>query len=317
VTIENDTGKLEALKNKYGYNRVTALFCLLIVGASSLSIQLLFFKGWGNSALLYMLVPFLISLFIAFFLSDRTAKTIGEKMLRHNGYALIVFFSTSILLREGFVCVVFFMPIYLLIVNLIMFVYLSIEKNKKSKLHSVGLSALFILMSFEGTTNFLSFDRELSVQVSQKTALSVDQIKTNLAMPFELEKDRHWMLMMFPMPYHIEAGSLNAGDIHTMKTRYHRWFFTNTHEGEAQLLIEKVNDNAIRTKILKDTTYFSNYIKLHGTEIQFDPVADGTEVTLTIHFQRKLDPAWYFQPLQKFAFSRMGEFLIEEIMIRE
>ncbi|MBL4673326.1 MAG: hypothetical protein JKX81_13800 [Arenicella sp.] len=178
---------------------------------------------------------------------------------------------------------------------------------KRNRLYSVAVPLFAILLSFR---RYIKFP-ELGTRF-------VNAIKANLAAPFDLDQSRHWMLSIFPMPYHIEAGSLNTGDIHTIKTRYQRWFVTNTHEGEAQLLIQHVGPNTVRTTLLSDTTYFAAYLKLHGTQIEFQSLEHGgTENMLQIDFERKLDPVFYFQPVQKFGVSKMAEFLIEEIMIRE
>ena len=42
----------------------------------------------------------------------------------------------------------------------------------------------------------------------------------------------------------------------SIATRYQCWFFTNTHEGDAELLIQHVGVNSLRTKLLNDTIYF-------------------------------------------------------------
>lgn len=309
-----------ALKNRFGHRRVTTLAYLLIIGVSSLCIETLFKGGLGHSALLYMLVPYSISLIIASMRSYEVADTNLKKYLRHIVTAILIFLATSIVLREGFVCVVFFFPIYFLMVSLTYGLReIRLRRSaKKNRLYSVAVPMFMVLMSFEGVTNDLSFERHSSVSISKKTSLSVDEIKNNLAMPFDLDKNRHWMLSIFPMPYHIEAGSLNTGDIHTIKTRYKRWFVTNTHEGIAQLLIKDVGTHTVRTELLSNTTYFASYLKLNGTLIEFEPLeSGGTEITLHIDFERKLDPAWYFQPMQQFGVSRMAEFLIDEIMIRD
>ena len=308
--------KWSKLKDRFGHRRMVAIAYLLIVGVTSLSIHALFIGGLGHSALLYMLVPYGVSLLLALMRSDAIVDTKGKQYFRHMATALLVFLATSIVLREGFVCVIFFFPIYFIIVSLVYAI--STGSGDKTKLRSVALPLVIVIMSFEGTSGFLSFERSSSVQVSRVTSLSIDEIKENLAKPFDLDKRRHWMLSIFPMPYHIEAGSLNAGDIHKIKTRYHRWFVTNTHEGEAELLIHHVDADSIRTRMLSDTTYFSSYLKLYGTQITFQSLETGeTEITLQIDFERKLDPAWYFQPVQKFGVSKMANFLINEIMIRD
>lgn len=61
----------------------------------------------------------------------------------------------------------------------------------------------------------------------------------------------------------------------------------------------------------------SHYLRLIGTRIDFVPLdADTTEVTLTVRFERKLDPAWYFGPLERYGVREMAAFLIDEMIVR-
>ena len=109
--------------------------------------------------------------------------------------------------------------------------------------------------------------------------------------------------------------SLKPGDIHKVDYRYNKWFFTNTHEGTLTLLIDEVSKTHIETRILEDTSYLSNYMNLKGTKISLEQKNEGiTEVTLSVYYDRHLDPAWYFQPLQEYGVSLMAELLIEELM---
>jgi len=287
--------------DRYGKKKVYFLTYLTIIGLLALWFKYLTHKGIYNSAMLYVLVPYVVSVLITLFRTAKAPKGLFSEFFSHVLTAITILFSTSILVGEGFICILFFAPIYLIIVSLT-YVLLALLGNKDKK-YSFALPVLFIALSMEGTTGSLSLSRENSIEVTQSTNLTV--------------KERNWLIAIFPMPYHIEAGSLQAGDVHTVYTRYHRWFITNTHEGKAELLIEEVSENKIKTRVLSDDTYFSTYLNGSGTEIELLPnELGGTDITLRIHYRRNLDPAWYFHPLQKYGVTRMGEFLIQEIMVR-
>jgi hypothetical protein len=120
------------------------------------------------------------------------------------------------------------------------------------------------------------------------------------------------------MPYQVDAGSLNAGDVHVIHYRYKKWLFTNIHEGEARLQITEVGDRHIKTRFLSDTSYLNNYAQLLGTVINLEPINSGqTKVTLQINFKRKLDPAWYFEPLEKYAVSKTADYLISNMIAQQ
>jgi hypothetical protein len=307
------------LTERYGRKRVILLTYLLGVGVIAAIMHFLMFNNLYHSSLLYVFIPYCISVVITFFRSYDKPKSHLQRFFSHVLTALSIFLSTSLLVGEGFVCIAFFAPIYLIVITASYLIssVTDTHHNGGNNKYSLAVPAIVLVLSLEGTTAQLSFPRDSFVEINRSTTLSIQQIKANLAKPFDLNKKRHWMISIFPMPYHIEAGSLNAGDVHTVYTRYHRWFVTNTHEGQAELLIESVSANKVKTKVLSDTTYFSTYLQGSGTEISLLPNAQGgTDIKLRIDYQRKLDPAWYFHPLQKFGISKMGELIIDELMIR-
>jgi len=303
---------------KWGSKRINAMAWLLAIGLSAFVIHLLFLWNLHQSALLYMLVPYSISCGLVWFRSYNTPKDVHQRFGKHIVSALILMFATSIVLREGFVCVVMFMPIYLFFVIIGYCFAVFGTRSKQTRKYSTVVPLIVVLVSLEGTSDVLTLPTDTYIEVSAVSSLSVTQIKLNLAKPFNLQKKRHWLISIFPMPYHIDAGSLSAGDVHKIYTRYHRWFIGNTHEGQADLLIKNVSNTRITTEILNDSTYFSNYLKVKGTEINLTSLVGGnTKIRLRIDFERQLSPAWYYQPLQKYAVRKMADLLIKEVMIRE
>lgn len=305
----------DTLKRKHAFH------IILLTGIAVLVIHVLLNNRYGTTAVLYVAVPFCIALWLAWQRERWGREKPGYTFTRFALDSLMVMLATSVLLFEGFICVLFFMPIYFLMVAIAYGIYQAARKNRdnaKGRIYSIALPLLVLLTSVEGTSEKLSFERANSVTVSRVARLSVAEIHTNLLAPIELQKDRPWFLDIFPMPYEVEAESLQAGDVHDIHYRYHRWFFMNTHEGRARLQIEAADERYVRTRFIEDTSYISNYMRLQGTEIQLDPLGpDETRITLTIHFERTLDPAWYFQPLQRYGIEKTGEFLLAEVIARD
>jgi hypothetical protein len=312
--------KWEQLHDRFGTSRVNAVAWILLVGVASIAVRLLVEYSFDTSALLYVGIPYIISLLIALYRPVRTNEQWWHQYRDHSLTALSVFLASSIVLFEGFVCVVFFLPIYFLVVS-IGFVIRWFDVSRKRRngsTYAFVLPVIVLASSLEGTSETVTVPRDSHVVVTKTANLTVEQVMDNIAQPFNLQTDRHWMLALFPMPYEIEAGSLNPGDIHYVRTRYHRWFVTNTHEGELSLQIVDVQANKIRTKFLHDTTFFSSYLTPVGTEITLNELnPTQTEISLRIDYQRKLDPAWYFHPLQQYGVAQMADFLIDEVMVRE
>ena len=293
-----------------------------MIALASLAVRVLVHYNFHESALLYVGIPFVIALVLIL------VRPVGEVSWKKRYLirlidAFIIMLGSSVVLFEGFLCVVMFIPIYLIIM-LLMFFFEWMQQRSKSKrmtrstLSVHVLPVLILLSSFEGVIPEVSFDRNQSVSVTRIVNTSVARIKQNLQQPMDLQTNRPWFLHLFPMPYAIDAGSLNVGDIHEISFRYYRWFVTNVHEGKMLLEISKVEDNRIKTTFLKDSSYISNYLHLKSTEILLDELGPNqTRVTLSINYERTLDPYWYFSPVSRYGISKTADFLITEVLTHE
>ena len=301
-------------KSRYGFG------VLLLIAFSSLLIRLLMEYRFDRSALLYVGVPFMISLLLAYCTPQQEAISWKVKYWRGMRTSLIVMLGSSVVLFEGFLCVAMFLPIYLFIV-MIGFACEAMNRRARKKHSStlpIHLLPLLIFASaMEGVVPELSQDRFNRVSQTRVVDLSVADIQDNLRKPIDLGADMPWFLALFPMPYQVEAETLAVGDIHRIDYRYQRWFFANTHEGSVKLRIAEASEQRVRTQIISDSSYISNYLTLHGTEIEFVALPQGkTQVTLHIDYDRNLDPAWYFGPLQKLGVDQAANYLLDQVIVR-
>ena len=286
------------------------VFCIIVL--VSIAMHLILRSDIHGSAILYVGIPTVVAGLLLLTDKKNPEQTWKGQLLKVAKYSLIIMLASSAILFEGFLCVVMFMPIYFGVIFIIFLIMLAYKHNQsKSRMHLHILPLLVIVASLEGIHPDLSFERYNEVTSTKVVNLSINQIKQNLIKPVELDQNRHWFLAMFPMPYEFDANSLTEGEVHTIKYRYHRWFVTNTHEGFTKMKVAEVSDQKIRMQIIEDTSYTSNYINAHGTEINLKPIdGDNTEITLTVKYERLLDPAWYFDPLQRYATGLLGEYLI-------
>ncbi|MEO0346843.1 MAG: hypothetical protein AAF229_11355 [Pseudomonadota bacterium] len=305
------------LHTRYG-DRLLWFIVLLVAGVASIVIRLLIAYDFHTTSLLYVAVPYGVSFALAM-IQTPEEKTWWMAFLDHALKAMIVFLASSIVLFEGFICVLFFMPIYFLGFTVAFIGTWIVRTARSARARGLAFMVPVVVLatSVEGTTEPLSFSRDERITVSRTVAMSPDAVLANLAQPIKLGEPEALILSVFPMPYRVDSGSLNPGDVHTVHTRYHRWFVTNTHEGEMRLRIREVGPDYVVTEFLEDTSYFSNYLEMHGTRIDLTPLDDGrTTITLQLEYTRLLDPAWYFGPIQRHAVSRMGSMLIDDIMVR-
>lgn len=294
---------------------------LLIIGFFFLVTRLILDSSFAHSSLLYCLVPYCVAIVIYIFMPQPQGRYRWQRFGRHMFSAIIVMLATSALLFEGFLCVLMFMPIYIFFA-IIGFAFAPKEfpiMNKPDVFRISFVPLTIAILSLEGITTSLSMEREHSITRTQLVNLTPAQIHDNLKRPIHLDAERSAFLSLFPLPTHVEAGSLTAGDIHKAHFKYKRWGLDgiNVKTGETWLKMAFVEPLHIRTEVVKDTSYFSHYLTIHGTDIQLKPIdSDTTEISLTINYRRELDPAWYFGPMQKAAIKESGDYLIEHIIAR-
>lgn len=296
-------------------------YLLFTVGVFSFLIRLILDSNFANSALLYVAIPFLVSFAIFQFTEKPKSGRLWMRYLAHLRDATIIMLATSVVLFEGFICVLMFMPIYYLIVTIGFGAEALFSKNEQGKRNTLKASVLpmvIALLAIEGLSPSTSFERQNQVTRTVVVNASIDQLKANMAAEIDFTARRHWFLSVFPLPVDVQAGTLNPGDIHKLDFIYKRWFFTNIDRGEFHLRIDEVSEDRVKTSVTRNTSYLAKYLNIQGTEVQFTPISeDQTEIALTIHYERLLDPAWYFGPMQKIAVSQSADYLIDEVIVRE
>ena len=94
------------------------ILLLVIIGVVSLLIRLLMEYNFDRSALLYVGIPFLIAITLLFIERPEPPHNWKRRYVNIIILSLVIMLGSSIILFEGFVCVLMFMPIYFFIILL-------------------------------------------------------------------------------------------------------------------------------------------------------------------------------------------------------
>lgn len=292
---------------------------LLVIGAATLITRLGLDSRFAQTSLFYCLIPYTIGVILYIFVPQPQGWSKTKRFARHILAALIVMLASSAILFEGFLCVLMAAPIYLFFASLT-FAFGREHPNYDSKnvsdVFRVSIVPVIIaIISIEGLTDNTSFPREEIITRTQVLNLTPEEIHANLARPVHLDAKRSKFLSLFPLPEKVEAERFAQGETHKAFFTYRRWGFTNVHRGETWLNMKTVEPLKIVTEVTKDTSYFSHYLTIHGTQIDMNPQADGTTaVSLTIRYRRELDPAWYFGPMQRRAMRESADYLLSQVI---
>jgi len=109
------------------------VYVIFLIGLFTYSARLILDSGFANSALIYVAIPFLISLAIFQLTRPPQDGRLIAAYLGHLRIATIIMLATSAILFEGFICVLFFMPIYFLIITLDFFIRLWAQQRKAKR----------------------------------------------------------------------------------------------------------------------------------------------------------------------------------------
>jgi len=307
------------MNNQYFLNKPRFLLILVMIAIASIAVRALIHYDFDKTALLYVGIPFSIAMVLVLVRSPQENVSWKRQYLNRLIDAFIIMLGSSVVLFEGFLCVAMFIPIYLSVILLVfLYDYLTRRARRRTSTLSVQILPLLIFVSAtEGVIPDMNFSRNEQVSISRDIPLSLSEIRHNLIQDIDLHKSRPWLLHLFPMPYAINAGSLNPGDVHEVTFRYYRWFFTNVHQGHLLIELSEVRTDYIRTTFIEDSSYLSHYLRLQGSEILMQPLGDKTRVTLRISYRRSLDPYWYFSPVTRYGVTQMAELLMKEVIARE
>lgn len=300
--------------------RLGGYYIFFIIGAATLTARAVLDSSFRNSTLLYILIPFAISIALHLAIPVNESDSLGQRFVRHMRAATIIMLGSSALLFEGFICVLFFMPIYYVMVMLgfLFSAWAGGNDDEGGQAGAYSIPVVVALLAVEGLTGPTTVPRYNEATYTQILPGTPASLQANMAKPIAFEAKRHWFLRVFPMPTRVQAGTLRAGDVHRLHFVYKRWFFTNVQRGDMAIRIAEVSPTRIRTEIVQNDSYLSHYMKIDGTEVRFRDLGGGrTRVSLTVKYHRLLDPAWYFGPMERLAARQSARYLIDTIIARK
>ncbi len=86
--------------------------------------------------------------------------------------------------------------------------------------------------------------------------------------------------------------------------------------GDSTFEIADRSANTIRFRAVSDHSEIADWLEWQEAEVQWTGLEGGhTLVKLTLQYQRQLDPAWYFGPLERYGVNLAAGYLIDAMAI--
>ena len=252
-------------------------------------------EGLSESGLYFIAIPGSMAIMVSLLPSKAADTTFG--IVRGTTIAIL---ASAIVIREGFICVLMALP---LIVPTVSILAWSGRSRRKGQVSAVLVPLLLLAFATEGVL----YDLPDQIQASETRTIdtTTDELLASLAEPAELPRLEPALFQLpFPRPTAFVGQGADIGDVRIVEF------------GEMGQLTLQITDKAatsISWSIIEDTTPMSGWMDFHQTTARWNETPAGLDVTVQIDFSRRLSPAVYFDPLQRWGVGEMAEVLMDMI----
>lgn len=291
---------------------VAALICSTAI--ASIAYRIIMFHGLGQTAGLFIGIPTLLALVVVFMVSPQSATGVACK-------AVTVGLLVSLLwLGEGIVCVAMSAPLFYAIA---VGIALPIDRARRRRSRQTTTMSSFMLllaigpMSLEGVTPLTTIDRDETVAVTRDVDASAADIERAIfAAPRFERRLPPYLRIGFPRPVatRIDQGPDGTRWIISMRGGEMRLNGLEARTGDLVLDLEEIRPGRIRWRAVSDTSHMTHFLRWREIDVTWLPVdAVTTRVTWTVRYERGLDPAWYFGPMERYAVRLAADYLIDSV----
>ncbi|MDD9940219.1 MAG: hypothetical protein OXU20_04055 [Myxococcales bacterium] len=283
----------------------TLIGLFLICAATSVLYRVIVANGLEQTAVLFIGLPMFLGIALA---STRPARTSVGIALKTVTFALL---ACGTLVGEGAICLLMAAPLFYGMIGIMsLFGYFRRRDGARGRLHAVTWAPL-LLMVFEGTTPALSFQRSETVIVERVTTSAPEVTRAQLArLPVFPASDLPAFLRLgFPRPVRAAGFGLYVGDELVVT------FAGGEGEpGDLTLRVVESSASRVRFAAIRDTSHIAHWLAWRDTTIELKPTNVGTLVRWTLRYERRLDPAWYFAPFERYAVGLAGQYLHDALV---
>ena len=157
---------------------------------------------------------------------------------------------------------------------------------------------MVVPLSLEGVVPSLAFDREERVTVTRTVEATPDEVRFALASTPRFDRELPpFFRLGFPTPTHTSGEGLGIGDERRVMFAHGRH-----HTGALVMRVTRADSASVAFTVASDSSYITHWLSWEEADVRWAPVGAGrTRVTWTLRYRRRLDPAWYFAPLERYG----------------
>lgn len=291
-----------------GRNRARAWVMALVTAFAAAGIGynlLVRHQPLGRTGLMFIGLPAVLAILLA---SVAPAKTVTGRIVMGITLALLVL---APLLGEGYLCILIASPLFYAVGIAVGLPTDAMRKwRRDGRPTTLKCVAVVLLpMCLEGVFPATTFDRRQTVDVTQVVDAPADAVEAALARSPRVETTLPAYLRIgFPRPLAAHGDGLAVGDLRTIH-------FAGAEGDPPGDLVSRVavsEPGYVRVDTVSDSSKLTQWVRWDSSEVTWTAIDAGhTAVTWKIHFERQLDPAWYFVPWERAAVHEAVKYMIE------
>lgn len=283
--------------------RWTLASIIIALAAGSIVYRLLVNNHLEQTSALFIGLPAILAILVAHTSKARSATGMIIKAMT------LALLMSGILLGEGFICIVMAAPIFYLIAFIVGSIIDSAKRRGEENRRTLGLMMLpLLLLSMEGVHEKLSFPRTETVVAESIVEADAAAVEQTLSQSPRFDKPLPAYLRLgFPRPVETSGSRLDPGDVRRVR-------FAGGEGKPGDLVLEVARHEAglVRFRVVSDKSHISHWLDWREAEVRWTKIDEKhTMVRWSLRYDRRLDPAWYFAPWERYAARAAAGYLID------
>ncbi|MFI5118359.1 MAG: hypothetical protein ACHP8B_16855 [Terriglobales bacterium] len=282
--------------------KFTLLAIVLSFVVVSVAGRMIYVRRLETTSLMFIGIPALLAILLV--VAVRPKSAMGTAM---TGITFVLLLS-AIVFGEGVICILMAAPIFYIVGAVI--AGIMDDSRRTQRTTRMMLLAPLLLMSFEGTSGRTSLPREESVTARRVVAARPGEIADSVAAPLRFRKDLPFYLRMgFPRPVSASGAGLAVGS-----RRVIGFAGGEGKPGSLTMEVAGVAPQSVTFRALSDTSKVAHWLRWEEAVVSWRQIDERhAEITWTLRYRRNLDPAWYFEPWERYGTGLAAEYLIDNV----
>ena len=285
---------------------------ILGVTCASIAYRATVDHGLQQTAALFIGVPVILAIVVIFATSPRTATGVACKAVTVGMLVSVLF------LWEGFLCVLMAAPLVYLVAIGLSYGLDAARQSENTRTRTLFSSLVLLTiapMSLEGVTDLTTLSRHDSVTASKIVTAPSSAVEHALFEPPRFDRILpRYLRAGFPTPTASRIERHGDTRFWVIRLRGGETFLNGTEPSTGDLTMELAERRGglLRWRAVSDTSHMTHFLTFRESTVRWEAIdAQRTRVTWTLQYDRGLDPAWYFGPMERYAARLAAGYLID------